>query len=428
MTASAVPSRVSRQALTALAAIVLALAGVSTARAGFEIKGANIPAAPKMSGGALQSDSTIAPMDSIGMMSDAANPAVPVTAVPIDAPAPVDQAPMAMMAADASTVSGFGEDLPLVIALQQIAPPGYQFAFAEDVEPGQRVSWQGGKPWRDVLTEMLGTRGLAFDTRDDNVLVVMTEREAAETPVQTVQVTPAKKSGPVDTQDVRRRKPSTMIGRLRAQLTGDSGEAMRQPASTAHADEWDQAEADVAAAPTPVQTPAPAPAPVPVPAPAPVMASELHEDEQAAIPPMVSAEDLSPISLTAAPPARTSLPPDYAPAPYTPPPAYVPQQPVAMSAPMPTMSMPVAARWQAPAGETLRSVLSRWSAEAGVSIFWSIDYDYRLATPVSYDGSFQSAAASLLDQFTQSKPRPYGQLHQPAGNAQTLVVKAYGVN
>lgn len=419
-------SRAKRPAL-ASAVAALALFCASAAYAGFEIKGANIPVAPKMSGGALESDSTLAP---IGMTADAAgNPAIPVTAVPIDAPAPVDQAPAFVAAADANVVSGFGSDLPLVIALQQIAPPGYQFSFADDVEAGQRVSWQGGKPWRDVLTEMLATRGLAYDLRDDNVLVVMTESEAAAMPVQTAQVTPAKKQpvAAAETQAVRRQKPSTMIGRLRAQLTGDSGEAMRRPAAVSASQEWDEAEADVAAAAPASSVPVSSAAP----APAPVMATTLHADEEFARPPAApvmpsAAEDLSPIALTAAPSARTSLPPSYAPAPYSAP-AYVPATPAAFAMTS-SMSAPQAARFQAPAGETLRSVLARWSAQSGVTLFWSIDYDYRLSAPVSFDGSFQQAAAGLLDGFVKAKPRPYAQLHQPANGGETLVVKAYGVN
>jgi hypothetical protein len=50
---------------------------------------------------------------------------------------------------------GFGSDMPLAIALQQVVPSEYAFSFGADVNPGQRVSWNGGKPWNQVVLEMI---------------------------------------------------------------------------------------------------------------------------------------------------------------------------------------------------------------------------------------------------------------------------------
>lgn len=55
---------------------------------------------------------------------------------------------------------GFGRDLPLALALSQIVPPEYSYAFEKDVNVGTTVSWQGGKPWNAVLDEMLATSGM----------------------------------------------------------------------------------------------------------------------------------------------------------------------------------------------------------------------------------------------------------------------------
>ncbi len=375
-------------ASVAVAVVLVPLA----AHAGFEIRGAGIPQAQPQSGGAIQSDSTLAP---IGMMPDAAGQAtIPVTAVPIDAPAPVDAAPLAVAQAD-GMLSGFGTDLPLVIALQQVAPPGYQFAFSPGVDLGQRVSWEGGKPWRDVAHDMLASKGLTFETQDDNVLMVM-EQGASAPALQTAQVTPpAVPAAPssVETADIRRKKPAGLISRIRSQLSREEtpveatiGAPPRNAAEQMTA-EWDDAQNDVAA-------------------------SALNNDEQLATAP---GEDLSPIALTMAPPA-------------TPPAAARAAAPV-VRPPMSSravVSAP-AASWQAEAGMTLRDVLQDWANRAGVDLYWSIDYDYRLRQSVSIDGTFSDAASQLLDRFANAKPRPYAQLHQQGGQARTLVVKAYGV-
>ena len=52
-------------------------------------------------------------------------------------------------------IEGFGSDIPLAIALRQVVPPHYAFSFGEGVNAGYLVSWEGGKPWNEVLSEML---------------------------------------------------------------------------------------------------------------------------------------------------------------------------------------------------------------------------------------------------------------------------------
>lgn len=72
------------------------------------------------------------------------------------APAPATPTRATSMA----TVSGFGNDLPLVIALQQIVPPDYNYQFGNGVDLGKTASWSGGKSWDIVLQNMLTDLGL----------------------------------------------------------------------------------------------------------------------------------------------------------------------------------------------------------------------------------------------------------------------------
>lgn len=67
---------------------------------------------------------------------------------------------------------GFGRDLPLALALSQVVPPEYSYAFGQDVNVGSTVSWQGGKPWNEVLDEMLATQGLRAVISGNQVTIV----------------------------------------------------------------------------------------------------------------------------------------------------------------------------------------------------------------------------------------------------------------
>lgn len=55
---------------------------------------------------------------------------------------------------------GFGRELPLALAMSQVVPSDYAFSFSDDSAAGEIVSWQGGKPWDQVLNDMLAGQGL----------------------------------------------------------------------------------------------------------------------------------------------------------------------------------------------------------------------------------------------------------------------------
>lgn len=59
-----------------------------------------------------------------------------------------------------TTVEGFGSDMPLALALRQVVPAEYAYSFSKTVNPGANVSWNGGKPWNDVLSDMVAPLNL----------------------------------------------------------------------------------------------------------------------------------------------------------------------------------------------------------------------------------------------------------------------------
>lgn len=66
---------------------------------------------------------------------------------------------------------GFGRDLPLALALSQVIPPQYALSFNTGVDAGSNVSWEGGKPWDQVLSDMLSPLGLKANINGKTVLI-----------------------------------------------------------------------------------------------------------------------------------------------------------------------------------------------------------------------------------------------------------------
>ena len=63
----------------------------------------------------------------------------------------------------ADAIQGFGNQVPLVLALQQIVPTNYRYSFQPPINPGQRISWKGGKPWKDVIADIARSNNMNVD-------------------------------------------------------------------------------------------------------------------------------------------------------------------------------------------------------------------------------------------------------------------------
>ena len=55
---------------------------------------------------------------------------------------------------------GFGDDVPLAFAIRQIVPATVKVEYGNAVDRQARVSWIGGKPWRQVLHTTLSPLGI----------------------------------------------------------------------------------------------------------------------------------------------------------------------------------------------------------------------------------------------------------------------------
>jgi len=309
----------------------------------------------------------------------------PVAEMPSDrgqVPADVSIVPLAP-AEVSDVLAGFGADLPLVIALQQVVPPGYQYSFAEGVNLGQPVSWEGGKAWKQVLEDMLAKEGLGFRVKENIVVVGYFPPEAVVVPAAHNMMNAPVTKAPADNSEnapvtIRRQKPSAL-------KKNDNLNADQDPSS------W-QTTADRTA-----------------------QQSEYVASSEAVV--AASAGDVvastgqAPVDLTAAdqPAAAPSAP------------AMTTMQEQSVS----EKEMAHKPAWNGRQGDTLRDTLKSWSDSAGVELYWSIDYDYRLKKSVALDGAYDQAVAALLNQFADVRPQPYGQLHQGKDGPRVLVVRSY---
>lgn len=125
-------------------------------------------------------------------------------------PAPKMLAPASPLA-DAKVVEGFAKDISLALALSQVVPPNYAYKFANDVNAGQKVSWNGGKPWPQVLSDMLTGSDLQVVILGNTVTV---ERVGGASAAQMQKPLPLKDVDEVAAEPVASPSTETKVARL----------------------------------------------------------------------------------------------------------------------------------------------------------------------------------------------------------------------
>ncbi len=66
---------------------------------------------------------------------------------------------------------GFGQDLPLELALSQIIPSAFTHSFSKNIDTDMFVSWEGGKAWNLVLNDMLRSHKLTAIIQGNKVTI-----------------------------------------------------------------------------------------------------------------------------------------------------------------------------------------------------------------------------------------------------------------
>lgn len=315
-------------------------------------------------------------------------------------------------------IEGFGSDIPLALALQQIVPADYAYSFDPAVNPGLRVSWNGGKPWDQIIRDAVAPSNLNVTVSDKTVwLHHASVRSVAAAPSSAAISSPqpddfmlsdsgmeSKAVAPVH----RRTAPATHSPQHLAALGSDSGHynpsyPRRQPQAT----------------PLYIEDNAP---------PASGMPHSLGGDDQTRDQSFPAREPISSLSnMPEAPivePATTMTEPET-----------MSYREPAMSAPEPMMPTMLAAAptvshyqdhrsWKAGSGDSLRLTLADWARTAGVELIWQADEsDYIVESAVKTQGTFPDAVMDILTDYSDERSRPVGSLHPnlPDGRSVLLI-------
>lgn len=67
-------------------------------------------------------------------------------------------------------VEGFGNDIPMALAMRQIVPATYSFSF-DGVNPGKPISWSGGKGWDIILKDILKSADAKATLNGTNITI-----------------------------------------------------------------------------------------------------------------------------------------------------------------------------------------------------------------------------------------------------------------
>lgn len=317
--------------------------------------------------------------------------------------------PVVSPAQSFATVEGFGRDVPLALAMRQIVPPDYAFSFGDGVDPGRRVSWSGGMPWNEALQKAVESSGLGVEV-DGKTVVVAVGKGDSFPPAVVPQPPAASLQAP----------PSPSLDSPMMPLPRMAGKPPGAPVPLA-----------------PVSASVPAPAQVPsasarispfmkasVAPPPPVVAKKGVDTESLLPPVSAEAQELPVVS-------QSGDGSDGKVASVSPDPVFAPPVPIVQgksSGAIPAYPRSFDANairdWTADSGSSLRKILSEWSREAGVQLYWSSEYDYPIQADVMLSGTYEKAVATLLDGLRDAQPRPLGRLHpNPPDGPAVLIIE-----
>jgi len=271
------------------------------------------------------------------------------------------------MASTNDLAIGFGKDLPISTAMKQVIPEGYTYLIDDGITGGKNVSWNGGKPWPQVLNDMVHPLGLKASI-DGQIVRITNPTMSTKTMAQ----------------------PQTQLSTLAEPIKVASAPQFNNPNIM-----FDTPQLDTnytpQSAPQPnsaIQTPW---APQQVNSgPRSIIGSQLRKETMV----------LSSTEPEAVEKLQKSVVPEV-----------------------------TQGQWMAQSGGSLKTVLESWSNLEGVDLFWSADYDYDLIGDVNISGNFEEAVEELLKGFSDAKPKPVGRLHPnlPHGPA-VLVIETSQIN
>lgn len=351
------------------------------------------------------------------------------------------------MGGQGEIVAGFGKDMPLAIALEQILPKGLVPAPAEGIDMGQKVTWEGGKPWQQVLNTMLAPKGLR--ARQDGQQVRVEPQPGgpqfptpdkpmfAEGPPQDMTV--ASRQG-VDSEPLPMPGMNDGMNDGGNQNMGDDGMSSMPSMSSNRPEYGGMEPISLSAVKNDLAMPQEPMAQNGADDLSPNQPRRQRADAQPTAPQQLqrAPTDASTNVLEAAAPDNGRDGVTYmAPTNPMPAPPATPMPSGPMSTPDNYQPLPSVANtpsaapadlgrtdvWTALAGQDLRAVLSAWSSRVNVQLVWETPYQYAVPETQSGTASYQQALGNLLDQYGAGGPKPQAKLYNASGEQAVLVIR-----
>lgn len=303
-----------------------------------------------------------------------------------------------------SNAVGFGKDMPLALVLGQIIPHGYSYSFAKGVNPGAQVSWQGGRPWDQVLSSALAPHGLDIIIIGKKVTIFFADSKTRDFGDRAgnnseVSVSVAVKDVPEE-----------------GNIIVDVQEINAQPLITEEPVAYVEVDVtEVNPVPEPVHKIDPAnnqkTADKPLIEGAAAMELAMKEDIESKPEQSLSEEDLSEAEPVQMLEAGITVEQEISPAVGNAPDLAVENKAGKyLEAAVASFDPSSVDLWSARGGDTLRSTLIDWSGRAGVRLHWASKYDYPLNTDIMVDGTYEEAVEMLLTSLIESDPSPIARL------------------
>ncbi len=279
---------------------------------------------------------------------------VPVPATPMDSD-------------DYEIIEGFANNIPLALALSQIVPANYSFSFAESINVGQQVSWEGGKPWTDIVEDMIRPLNLASSIRG-NVLHVYNPSQISRTQKGSAPVMALTEPAAGEAPLIAKLPPSSIIEAADANQRASQHRRMNIKDPGAVKAEQPKETMAVIKDLTLVSSQS-------------QQSTAMRDVESTPFSPESDSTDQNSAAMAAHVPVNlVSIEEDRG--------GGAPQ---ALSPKPPSVEI-----WEAQKGDSLKRILDLWSKQANFEFVWNADHDYRLEADILVSGSFQRAVKSIF--------------------------------
>ncbi|MCB9975028.1 MAG: TcpQ domain-containing protein [Rhodospirillales bacterium] len=297
-------------------------------------------------------------------------------------------------------VEGFGSDMPLALALQQVVPPRYAYSFGKGVNPGHLVSWEGGKPWNQVLNDMISPLKLRTQI-EGNVIKILN----AQTPAAVNLGEPVPNLEDQAAPEPPMEEQMEPLPPLEKQESEEQKQALVAPAENqeqkAEAPVMQAKAAEIAEKPEVTKISSSNRKVILDPGEAKPLESAHKSVEKR------PAKDLT--KLAKAPEAEASPPSEEAL-------EKADIKPASAKADEQQLGQPRI--WEAKRGSSLRETLDAWASQANVTLTWNAQEDFKLNSSIMFSGPFDNAVKVLFAQAVKNGP---AHTFKPGPSAELIV-------